>query len=69
MVTCVVQKTKKHNYGKSCDAGWNKKTSRTAVFVFDKFADRSTLYIIDECSATKELTDKNDMLSQLAFFR
>ena len=34
---------------------------------FDKFAGRPTLYIIDDCSATKELTKKKDMLSQLAF--
>ena len=34
---------------------------------FDRFAGSPTLYIIDDCSATKELTKKKDMLSQLAF--
>ena len=36
-------------------------------YFFDKFAGRPTLCIIDDCSATKELTKKKDMLSQLAF--
>ena len=36
-------------------------------YFFDKFSGRPTLYIIDDCSATKELTKKKDMLSQLAF--
>ena len=36
-------------------------------YFFNKFAGRPTLYIIDDCSATKELTKKKDMLSQLAF--
>ena len=36
-------------------------------YFFDKFAGRPTLYIIDDCSATKELTKKKDMLPQLAF--
>ncbi|MCG7888994.1 MAG: hypothetical protein N0C80_01730 [Candidatus Thiodiazotropha endolucinida] len=34
---------------------------------FNKYAGHSTLYIIDDCSATKELTKKKDMLSELAF--
>ncbi|CAC5375346.1 unnamed protein product [Mytilus coruscus] len=34
---------------------------------FKKYATRPTLYIIDDCSATKELTKKKDMLSELAF--
>ena len=34
---------------------------------FVRFAGSPTLYIIDDCSATKELTKKKDMLSQLAF--
>ena len=34
---------------------------------FKKYAGHSTLYIIDDCSATKELTKKKDMLSELAF--
>ena len=34
---------------------------------FDKFAGLPTLYIIVDCSATKQLTKKKDMLSQLAF--
>jgi Rad3-related DNA helicase len=34
---------------------------------FNKFAGSPTLYIIDDCSATKELTKKKDMLSELAF--
>ena len=34
---------------------------------FDKFAGKPTLYITDGCSATKELTKKKDMLSELAF--
>ena len=34
---------------------------------FDRFAGSPTLYIIDDCSATKELTKKKDMLSELAF--
>ena len=34
---------------------------------FDRFAGSPTLYIIDDCSATKELTKTKDMLSQLAF--
>ena len=32
---------------------------------FKRFAGSPTLYIIDDCSATKELTKKKDMLSQL----
>ena len=36
-------------------------------YFFDRFAGNPTLYIIDDCSATKELTKKKDMLSQLAF--
>lgn len=34
---------------------------------FNKYANSETLYIIDDCSATKELTKKKDMLSELAF--
>ena len=34
---------------------------------FKKYAGHSTLYIIDDCSATKDLTKKRDMLSELAF--
>ena len=34
---------------------------------FNKYAGSSTLYITDDCSATKELTKKKDMLSELAF--
>jgi len=34
---------------------------------FKKYAGSPTLYIIDDCSATKELTKKKDMLSELAF--
>ena len=34
---------------------------------FHKYAGSPTLYIIDDCSATKELTKKKDMLSELAF--
>lgn len=34
---------------------------------FKKYAGFPTLYIIDDCSATKELTKKKDMLSELAF--
>ena len=34
---------------------------------FNKYAGTQTLYIIDDCSATKELTKKKDMLSELAF--
>ena len=34
---------------------------------FNKYAGHPTLYIIDDCSATKELTKKRDMLSELAF--
>lgn len=34
---------------------------------FKKYAGSPTLYIIDDCSATKELTKKRDMLSELAF--
>ena len=34
---------------------------------FNKYAGHPTLYIIDDCSATKELTKKKDMLSELAF--
>ncbi|CAC5380882.1 unnamed protein product [Mytilus coruscus] len=34
---------------------------------FKKYATCPTLYIIDDCSATKELTKKKDMLSELAF--
>ena len=36
--------------------------------LFNKYAGSLTLYIIDDCSATKELTTKKDMLSQLAVF-
>ena len=34
---------------------------------FNEYAGFTTLYIIDDCSATKELTKKRDMLSELAF--
>lgn len=34
---------------------------------FNIFKNEPTLYIIDDCSATKELTKKRDMLSELAF--
>ena len=34
---------------------------------FDKLAGKPILYIIDDCSATKELSKKKDMLSELAF--
>ena len=34
---------------------------------FRTYAGSPTLYIIDDCSATKELTKKKDMLSELAF--
>ena len=34
---------------------------------FKQYAGYPTLYIIDDCSATKELTKKKDMLSELAF--
>ena len=34
---------------------------------YNKYAGKPTLYIIDDCSATKELTKKRDMLSELAF--
>ena len=34
---------------------------------FNKYAGHPTLYIIDDCSATKELTKKKNMLSELAF--
>ena len=36
---------------------------------FNKYAGSTTLYIIDDCSAIKELTKKKDMLSELAFSR
>ena len=35
--------------------------------LFEKYAGSPTLYIIDDCSATKELTKKKDTLSELAF--
>ena len=35
--------------------------------LFDRFAGSPTLYITDDCFATKERTKKKDMLSQLAF--
>ena len=35
--------------------------------IFNKYAGSPTLYIIDDCSATKELTNKEDMFLQLAF--
>ena len=34
---------------------------------FNKYAGSPTLYIIDDCSAAKELTKKKDMLSELSF--
>ena len=34
---------------------------------YSVFAGESTLYIIDDCSASKALTKKKDMLSELAF--
>ena len=34
---------------------------------FTMFAGQETLYLIDDCSATKALTKKKDMLSELAF--
>ena len=37
------------------------------LFCSIKYAGTPTLYIIDDCSARKELTKKKDMLSQLAF--
>ena len=36
-------------------------------FWYRRFAGESTLYIIDDCAATKALTKKKDMLSELAF--
>ena len=45
----------------------SKNSKGSKRLIFDKFAGRPTLYIIDDCSATKELTKKKDMLSQLAF--
>ena len=47
--------------------GRTEKLQELLRFFYDKFAGRSTLYILDDCSATKELTKKKDMLSQLAF--
>ena len=35
--------------------------------LYNKFQGSPTLYIIDDCSAKKELTKKKDMLSELAF--
>ena len=35
--------------------------------LYTLFAGEPTLYIIDDCSATKALTKKKDMLSELAF--
>ena len=64
---CSKPKRQKHNNSESCDARWNRKTSGTVTVVFDKLAGKPTLYIIDDCSATKELTKKKDMLSELAF--
>ena len=34
---------------------------------FDKYAGKPTLYIIDDCSTTKEITKKKGMLVELAF--
>ena len=39
----------------------------TLRFFFQRYAGQPTLYIIDDCSATKSLTKKKDMLSELAF--
>lgn len=39
---------------------------RLLLFFFYRYAGKPTLYIIDDCSATK-LTKKKDMLSELAF--
>ena len=36
-------------------------------FFFNKYSGSPTLYIIEDHSATNELTKKKDMLSQLAF--
>ena len=34
---------------------------------FKEHQGTPTLYVLDDCSATKELTKKRDMLSELAF--
>jgi len=43
------------------------KLHETLRYFYKKYAGRPTLYIIDDCSATKALTKKRDMLSELAF--
>ena len=43
------------------------KLQELLCLIFKSFAGSPTLYIIDDCSATKELTKKKNMLSQLAF--
>ena len=43
------------------------KLQELLIVFFNKYAGQPTLYIIDDCSGTKELTQKRDMLSQLAF--
>ena len=40
---------------------------RLPAGIFHVFTGEPTLYIIDDCSATKALTKKKDMLSELAF--
>ena len=43
------------------------KLHETLRFFFKRYAGQPTLYIIDDCSATKSLTKKKEMLSELAF--
>ena len=43
-----------------------KNVDRERAF-YNTFKGTSTLYIIDDCSATKAITKKKDMLSELAF--
>ena len=66
-MTCAVQKRKNITIVNLVLPDGTEKTSRTAAFVFNRFAGSPTLYIIDDCSATKELKKKKNMLSQLAF--
>ena len=67
LVTCAAQKRKNITIVNPVLPDGTEKLQELLRYFFDKFAGSPTLYIIDDCSATKELTKKKDMLSQQAF--
>ena len=65
-MTCVAQKIKNTTIVNPVMPDGTERLQDLLLLFFDKFVGRPTLYIIDDCSATKELTKKKDMLSQRA---